>query len=84
MKNIGFGAYDGYRSVNRLADYQHEPSQMDGWFKDASSRMWTYFQPMIPWFIITNFVTAIIVWKLAKLACSGRLVLSDLRQSIKV
>ena len=90
--HIGFGAYDGYRSLNEGPTilvprqmhgmHKHTPNQMDGWFSDRRSDVWNHFKPMLPWFIVTNLVTAIVIWKIASLACSGRLLFSDAKHSI--
>lgn len=46
---------------------------MDGVVADAGKSMWEYFKPMIPWFIVTNLITAIVIWKLAGGFCGVRM-----------
>jgi hypothetical protein len=50
----------------------------EGWVDDAQSSMWQYFKPMIPWILLSNIVTAIIIWKVAGTICKGRLLVDDI------
>jgi len=62
-------------------------SQIDGWASDTANRlgvsMWEYFKPMLPWFIVSNLVTAIVIWKVASLFCSGRMAWGSAKRGIK-
>lgn len=64
----------------------HNP-HLHGWASDAASKvglsLWEYFKPMIPWFIVSNLITAIVIWKVASLFCSGRLAWSSAKTSLR-
>ncbi len=82
FKNMGFGAYDGYKSLEGLS-----PNQLDGWASKKADElgvsMWEYFKPMIPWFVVSTLVTGVVTWKVASLYCSGRLVFAKAKHSAK-
>lgn len=72
---MSYGAYD---NLNNLA----QNPRMHGWISDAASGVWDYFKPMIPWFILTNLVTAVVIWKIASLVCSGRAAVASTKEAL--
>jgi len=96
MKLVGMNPRLTPRHVRRPREnpYYHNPTLPGKLYKqeklaenyynlsDTASGVWDYFKPMIPWFILTNLVTAVVVWKIASLVCSGRAAVVSTKEAI--
>lgn len=66
---------------------QNRNPQLDGWASDTANKvgmsLWDYFRPMLPWFIVSNLITGIVIWKVASLFCSGRMAWGTAKRGLK-
>lgn len=75
------------RVVPLVIPHSRSNPQLQGWASDTANKlgvsMWEYFKPMLPWFIVSNLITAIVIWKIASLFCSGRMAWGAAKRGIK-